>query len=118
MKKEAGSIGDLLAVCICMLLMTVLLAAYMDSVRLIAEKTEINQIARKYILRMETVGMLTESDRILLDRELAAAGASGVNLEGTTFDRVGYGEEIVLRIRGKLRNHYGFEEKRVSTAKN
>lgn len=118
MKKEAGSIGDLLAVCICMILMTVLLAAYMDSVRLIAEKTEINQIARKYILRMETVGVLTESDRILFGRELETAGASAVSLEGTTFDRVGYGEEIVLKIRGRLRNIYGFEEKRVSTAKN
>lgn len=118
MKKEEGSIGDLLAACICMLLMTVLLVVYMDNVRLIEEKTEINQIARKYILRMETVGMLTESDRILLGRELEAAGASAVSLEGTTLDRVGYGEEIVLKIKGKLRNLYGFEEKRVSTAKN
>lgn len=49
MKREAGNIGDLMAACICMLLMTVLLVAYMDSVRLLDEKTEINQIARKYI---------------------------------------------------------------------
>lgn len=117
MKKEKGNIGDLMAACICMLLMTVLLVAYMDSVRLVDEKTEINQIARKYILRMETVGMLTESDRLLLSRELESAGASGVSLEGTTFERAGYGAEIVLKIRGKLRGIYGFEEKRVSTAK-
>ncbi len=117
MKKEKGNIGDLMAAGICMLLMTVLLVTYMDSVRLVDEKTEINQIARKYILRMETVGMLTESDRLLLCRELETAGASEVSLEGTTLDRAGYGEEIVLRIRGKLRGIYGFEEKRVSTAK-
>lgn len=117
MRKERGSIGDLMAACICMLMMTVLLVAYMDSVRLVDEKTEINQIARKYILRMETVGMLTESDRLLLCKELEVAGASGVSLEGTTFDRVGYGEKIVLRISGKLRGVYGFEEKRMSTAK-
>lgn len=117
MKKEEGSIGDLMAACICMLLMTVLLVSYMDSVRLVNEKTEINQIARKYILRMETVGMLTESDRQLLDRELEDAGASGVSLEGTTFDKVGYGEEIILKIKGKLRGVYEFEEKRMSTAK-
>lgn len=117
MKKEKGNVGDLMAACICMLLMTLLLVSYMDSVRLVDEKTEINQIARKYILRMETVGMLTESDRQLLGRELEAAGASGISLEGTTFDRVGYGEEIVLKIKGKLRGIYGFEEKRMSTAK-
>ncbi|MCM1056590.1 MAG: hypothetical protein NC517_03160 [Firmicutes bacterium] len=117
MKKERGSIGDLMAACICMLLMTLLLVSYMDSVRLVDEKTEINQIARKYILRMETVGMLTESDKRLLGRELEAAGASEISLEGTTLERVGYGEEIVLKIKGKLRGAYGFEEKRVSTAK-
>lgn len=117
MKKEKGNIGDLMAACICMLLMTVLLVAYMDSVRLIDEKTEINQIARQYILRMETVGMLTESDRLLLSKELEEAGASEVSLEGTTLERVGYGEEIVLKIKGKLRGVYGFEEKRISTAK-
>lgn len=117
MKKEPGNIGDMMAVCICMLLMTVLLAAYMDSVRLLHEKTEINQIARKYILRMETIGMLTESDRLLLNRELESAGASDISLEGTTLERAGYGQEVVLRIRGKLRGTYVFEEKRMSTAK-
>lgn len=117
MKREKGNIGDLMAACVCMLLLTLLIVSYMDSVRLVDEKTEINQIARKYILRMETVGMLTEGDRQLLDEELQAAGASGVSLEGTTLDRVGYGEEIVLKIKGRLRGIYVFEEKRVSTAK-
>ncbi len=116
-KKEKGSIGDLMASCICMLLMSVLLLSYMDSVRLLDRKTQINQIARKYILRMETVGMLTDGDRALLLRELSEAGASEVSLEGSTGGQAGYGEEIVLCIRGKLRGVYGFEEKRVSAAK-
>lgn len=117
MKTEKGNIGDLMSAGICMLLMTVLLVAYMDSIRLVDEKMEINQIARKYILRMETVGMLTESDRLQLGRELEAAGASDINLEGTTFERAGYGEEVFLKIKGKLRKVYDFEEKRMSTAK-
>lgn len=117
MKKEAGNVGDFMAACICVLLMSVLLLTYMDSVRLIDEKAEVNQIARKYILRMETVGMLTEADRIALCRELSEAGASEVSLEGSTFERVGYGEAIVLQIKGKLRSVYEFAETRVSTAK-
>ena len=117
MKTEKGNIGDLMSAGICMLLLTVLLVAYMDSVRLADEKMEINQIARKYILRMETVGMLTESDRLLLCRELEAAGASDISLEGTTLERAGYGEEVLLKIKGKLRKVYDFEEKRMSTAK-
>lgn len=117
MKREKGSVGDFMAACICMLMMSALLLSYMDSVRLIDRKTEINQIARKYILKMETVGMLTEPDKSALLEELAAAGASEVRLEGTTVHRVGYGSAIVLHIRGKLGGTYEFDEKRVSTAK-
>lgn len=117
MKKEAGNIGDFMAACICMLMMSALLLSYMDSVRLIDRKTEINQIARKYILKMETVGMLTEPDKSALLEELAAAGASEIRLEGTTVHRVGYGSAIVLHISGKLGGTYEFDEKRVSTAK-
>lgn len=117
MKKEAGNVGDFMAACICMLMMSALLLSYMDSVRLIDRKTEINQIARKYILKMETVGMLTEPDKSALLEELAAAGASEVRLEGTTVHRVGYGSAIVLHISGKLGGTYEFDEKRVSTAK-
>lgn len=117
MKKEAGNVGDFMAAGICMLMLTALLLSYMDSIRLIDEKSEVNQIARKYILKMESVGMLTETDSIMLYRELTDAGVSEVSLEGTTFVRAGYGEAIALCIKGKLRGMYEFEEKRVSTAK-
>lgn len=117
MKKEAGSIGDFMAACICMLMMSVLLLSYMDSVRLLDKKAEINQIARKYILKMETVGMLTETDQAALLEELAAAGATEVRLEGTTTYRGGYGSTIVLCISGKLEGTHAFDEKRASTAK-
>lgn len=117
MKKEAGNVGDFMMVCVCMLMLTVLLTAYMDSARLIDEKAEMNQIARKYILKMESLGMLTEEDRTRLCAELEEAGASEVSLEGSTFERAGYGEPIALCIKGKLRGIYEFEEKRVSTAK-
>lgn len=106
-----------MAACICILMLTVLLTAYMDSVRLIDEKANMGQIARKYILRMESLGMLTEADRAELCAELEAAGATEVSLEGSTLERAGYGEPIALYIRGKLRGVYVFEEKRVSTAK-
>lgn len=117
MKEEAGNVGDFMAACICMLMMSALLLSYVDSVRLIDSKSEINQIARKYILKMETVGRLTEVDEAALLEELAAAGASEVRLEGTTMHRVGYGSAIVLRVRGKLGGTYEFDEKRVSAAK-
>lgn len=106
-----------MAACLCMLMMSVLLLSYMDSVHLMDDKAEINQIARKYILRMETVGMLTEPDKAALLTELQQAGAGDISLEGTTTHRAGYGNTIELHIRGKLRGIYDFEERRASTAK-
>lgn len=117
MKKEKGNVGELMAACICVLLMTFLVVAYMDSLRLINAKAEVNQIARKYILKMETAGMLAEPDRLSLEAELRNAGATEISLAGTTVTRAGYGEAITLRISGKLEEGYAFEEKRVSTAK-
>lgn len=117
MKCRKGSIGDLMTSGLCLLAMTVVMLTYLNSAVLIRQKTEISQIARKYILRMETVGMLTEEDRIALCRELEEAGATGIRLDGTTLWQVNYGEPIILEIGGRLNNKYEFTEKRVSTAK-
>ncbi len=117
MSREEGSVGDLLAAGLCMLAMTVLLLSYMDNVQLIYGKTAVSQIARKYILRMETTGSLTESDRVLLLQELEAVGATELGLDGSSLESVGYGNPVILLIRGRLEGEYAFEEKRVSTAK-
>lgn len=117
MRKEKGNIGDMLAACVCMLAMTMLMVAYMGNVGVVFQKAAVAQLARKYILRMETVGELTEADRTALLQELDDLGASEIALEGTS-GRVSYGEPIELCIQGKLKGEYEFEEKRVSTAKN
>ena len=75
------------------------------------------QLARKYILKMETEGRLTDADRTTLCQELESLGVTGVDLGGSTLEKAGYGEAIVLVIRGRLRDGYEFEEKRVSVAK-
>lgn len=118
MKKCSGNIGDLLTVGICILAMTVMMMSYLENVSLIQQKTQVDQLARKYILCMETVGYLNAADRAMLCRELEEAGVSEINLEGTTLREVAYGEQITLRIRGRLEGVYTFDEKRVSTAKN
>lgn len=117
MKGQRGSIGDLMTSGLCLLAMTVVMVTYLGSAALIRQKTEISQIARKYILRMETVGMLTEEDRAALCRELEEAGAVEIRLDGTTLWQVNYGEPIILQIEGRLNGEYEFTEKRVSTAK-
>lgn len=118
MKKDCGNIGDVMMTGLCILAMTVVMFAYMDNVQLIQQKMEVSQLARKYILRMETVGYLTPQDRTMLTSQLQEIGVSEIDYEGTTLNIVGYGEVVLLQIQGKLREEYDFTEKRVSTAKN
>ncbi len=118
MNTREGNIAELLAACICILGMTAAMMAYMGSVDLIQQKITVNQLARRYILRMETVGYLTDADRVSLQVELEQLGVTDVNLEGTTSSQVTYGDPITLQIRGKLKGQYDFEEQRASTAKN
>lgn len=117
MKKDKGTIADLMAAGLCMLAMTVVMLAYMGNVGVIRQREQVSQIARKYMLRMETQGELTDADRTAMTRELELVGVTELQLEGTTLEPVGYGETLVLMIRGKLGEEYVFEEKKVSTAK-
>ena len=79
MKKTAGNIGEFLSTGLCLLAMTAVMVAYLGSAGLIQKKTEISQIARKYILRMETRGMLADEDREALYRELDFLGCGKQN---------------------------------------
>jgi len=115
--KQQGSVADLAGTCLCILGMSIIMLAYMENVALIQQKAMICQIARKYILRMETVGYLTAEDETSLCRQLQDVGASKIDLEGSTRNQVDYGNAITLRITGYLGEEQAFEETRVSTAK-
>ncbi len=133
--RRKGSIMNVLAACICILTMTIIMAAFMGSAGLLNSKAEISQIARKYILRMETVGYLTGNDKVELSQELTEIGVVDLDLTGTTLNQVDYGSPILLVIHGKISGQsvttdsgifqtifgealFEFEERRMSTAKN
>ncbi len=63
----------------------------------------INQVARAYLLEMETVGCLEEEERICLVTDLEKYGLTDISLEGTSQSPVPYGTPIYLKITGKLR---------------
>ena len=115
---QRGNVGDLMLTGVCMLAMTVMMLAYMNSLELLEQKREVGQLARKYILQMETTGYLTAENSEALKTELAAVGATEISLNGTTVNPVGYGENIILQMEGRLGGEYAFSEKRTSTAKN
>ena len=117
MKKESGSVGEILASGLCMLAMTTVMLFYMGDVDMVNRKAAVSQIARKYILRMETVGELTDADAAPLTQELESLGVSELDLDGTTMEEVNYGDPVILVIRGKLEGKYAFEERKISSAK-
>lgn len=117
MSRQQGNVGDLMITGICILAMTVVMLAYLDNVELLHQKDEMGQLARKYILKMETTGYLTAEDMFLLTDELEALGVTEIHYGGTTVNAVPYGGAITLQIQGKLRGEYDCSEKRVSTAK-
>lgn len=116
--KEKGNVSELISTCLCLLMITVLVMAYMKNVSLLQQKSKINQISRKYILEMESRGYLEAEREVELLYELETIGAKDVSLEGTTRTEVEYGDAIYLSISGKLGEEYAFNEKRTSTSKN
>lgn len=130
-----GSVADVLVVGICIISMTIMMMAYLGSIQLLDYKSQISQISRKYILRMETVGYLTVNDQLSLSKELEELGAADLDFTGSTVNSVSYGSPIYLVIHGKITGMqldmggdllqtvlgdamYSFEDSRMSTAKN
>lgn len=116
--KQPGNIGELLTMGMCVLALTVVMLSYMQNIQLLQAKETVGQLARAYLLKMETVGYLETPDQVRLTAELEAAGLTEIGYEGSTLEPVGYGERITLQIHGKLGEQYEIQEKRVSTAKN
>lgn len=133
-EKSSGSIVDVMSAGICILAMSILMMSYLNSMELMNTKAEICQLARRYILRMETVGYLTASEKDSLQQELQILGVQNIDFTGTTMLEVPYGSGITLCIQGTLhgqetvtgeglfgtvfqRREYDFRELRQSTAK-
>jgi hypothetical protein len=94
-QSKRGSVAEVMNVGICMIAMTVMMMAYFGSIQMMDKKAQIDQIARKYILRMETLGYLTEDDRLLFSRELQQVGAVELEFDGTTTYMVKEGDNFV-----------------------
>lgn len=125
---------DFLTMGIAMIAISIVVFVSLNVMELMMIKLEVSQIARKYILAMETRGCLWEEDREDMLNELRQMGLKDIDIVGTTLQPVDYGENIVLSIKGNVSGwkasvgdiwkkvfeieEYEVEEKRMSTAKN
>lgn len=98
MKKRKGSLVDVLSSLIVILCLTIIMLAYLYTIQAADMKLQIDQLARKYILEMETTGYLSEAEETRLKQELTQLQVEEIDLTGTTFSQAGYGNPVYLQI--------------------
>ena len=99
-RKDKGILDQFLPAIVVIVLLAVLWTGSMISASNIDRSSDIQQVARTYLLRMETDGCLTEENRNLLLSELESLDMEQIDLTGISFTDVGYGNQIRLVIRG------------------
>ena len=110
-KKDSGAmIGHMLPIVLTAIAMAAIAVIFSSWMMNLDRKNNIDVIARKYMLKMETVGGLTPDDRDSLKQELIDAGmqTEGLTIEasdktGSPATDPGYGAQITLKITGKLK---------------
>ena len=61
--KQPGNIGELMTMGMCVLALTVVMLNYLQNVQLLQAKENVGQLARAYLLKMETVGYLEPAEQ-------------------------------------------------------
>ena len=89
--KQPGNIGELMTMFMCVLALTVVMLNYLQNVQLLQAKENVGQLARAYLLKMETVGYLEPAEQAHLTAELETAGLTEIDYEGSTLEPAGYG---------------------------
>lgn len=104
-RKEKGQ-GDLIASLFVILALVFFVYFFINTIADVNTRIQMDQIARKYILYMESAGYLSNDNADSMKAELAsipsvhAAMSDGavIDLTGTTMSEQGYGKTIVLQI--------------------
>lgn len=105
-KKEGGSvIENMLVALLGIVMTTAFLVIIFGAFASISDKWHMNQVAREYLLIMETEGYLTAEDMTSLEEELKDCGLYNISFSGTTTSEVGYGERVYLKISGTYDNN-------------
>ncbi len=101
-RKDQGFIEKLLPVLLStgMVFGLVLLSGRFSE--MLRNRERINQIARAYLLEMETFGYLPNDQRFQLQEMLGNCGLTDISFEGTTLAEVEYGDLIYLVISGTM----------------
>lgn len=101
-QKDKGMLEHFLPALVTIVFMGILWFGSMVTASNIDKSSALNQVTRKYMLRMEADGYLTEENRTSMVTELQALGVEAVDLTGTNLADVGYGNKVSLQVKGTL----------------
>ena len=99
-KKQASIIENMLVMLLEMIVVCAFLVVIFGAFAGISDKWGMRQVAREYLLIMETEGYLSATDQANLIDELESYGLYNISLSGTTVREVEYGDRIYLCISG------------------
>ena len=99
-KRIASVIENTLVMFINLVLVCAFLVIIFGAFSGISDKWGMRQVAREYMLIMETEGYLKPSDQAALKAELENYGLYNISFSGTTTSEVNYGDRIYLCISG------------------
>lgn len=99
-KKEASVMENMLVMMLEMIVVCAFLVIIFGAFSGISDKWGMRQVAREYMLIMETEGYLKPTDEANLVTELESYGLYNISLSGTTRSEVDYGSRIYLNING------------------
>jgi hypothetical protein len=102
LKKRAQGDSSFVATLICMFAMVTLFVALFYAYAQNVNQNKVERVYRQYLFRMEREGYLTPTDKAGLLADLTALGLKNIDLTGTSFSAVGYGNEVRLVIKGDL----------------
>lgn len=97
---------DVLPALIAIITCAVILTAFLYVIKVVSYKEEIRQLARGYMLEMETVGYLSPEAQAGLIQQLSDRMLEDIDLSGTTDADAGYGNTIYLSIHAAVPTKY------------
>lgn len=99
-KKSASIIENMLVMLLELIVVCSFLVVFFGAFAGISDKWGMRQVAREYLLIMETEGYLSGTDQANIIAELESYGLYNISLSGTTTSEVEYGDRIYLCISG------------------
>ena len=99
-KRKASVLENTLVMFVNLILVCAFLVIVFGAFSGVSDKWGMRQVAREYMLIMETEGYLNATDQAALKAELESYGLYNISFSGTTTREVDYGERIYLSISG------------------